>query len=119
MLDMNPEDTFRIGSSRVTLDVVIRAFKGGAEPAEIVRRYDTLQLSDVRSVIEWYLQNREKVDCYLAQRDHDADELERVIRASQPSGLREMLLARRHALRLACHLEDDPPCQESFLFAVS
>lgn len=86
----------RIGDSRVSLDTVIIAFAQGATPEQIVEDYDTLELAEVYAAISYYLQNREKVEEYLAQRKVQRDELRREIESrSNPQGIREKLLARR------------------------
>jgi uncharacterized protein (DUF433 family) len=86
----------RIGDSRVSLDTVIIAFGQGATPEQIVEDYDSLELAEVYAVISYYLQNREEVEAYLAQRKVRRDELRREIEArSNPQGIREKLLARR------------------------
>ncbi|HLM03176.1 MAG TPA: DUF433 domain-containing protein [Pyrinomonadaceae bacterium] len=86
----------RIGDSRVSLDTVIIAFAQGATPEQIVEDYDSLELAEVYAAISYYLQNREEVDAYLAQRKVLRDELRREIESrSSPQGIRERLLARR------------------------
>ena len=88
---------FRVGHSRVALDVVVREFEGGADPEAIVHAYPTLDLADVYAVIAYYLRNREEVNAHLAARRAEADRLRQEIEAGQPdrTGLREKLLARR------------------------
>ncbi len=86
----------RIGDSRVSLDTVITAFGQGATPEQIVEDYDSLELGEVYAVVAYYLQNREEVENYLAQRKVERDELRRQIESrSNPQGIREKLLARR------------------------
>jgi uncharacterized protein (DUF433 family) len=88
---------FRVGASRVLLDVVIGEFENGASPEEMVHNYPTLQLADVYAVIAYYLRHREAVDSYLRARGEMAETLRQEIEAKQgdPSGLRAKLLARR------------------------
>ncbi len=86
----------RVGNSRVSLDSVIIAFGQGATPEQIVEDYDSLELGEVYAVISYYLQNREEVENYLANRKVERDELRRQIESrSNPQGIREKLLARR------------------------
>lgn len=89
--------SYRLRGSRVSLDVVIDAFKGGADPESIVRDYDTLELGDVYAVIAYYLANKEAVEAYLRRRDEEAERLYQEAASRQPSreGLRAKLLARR------------------------
>ena len=43
----DPPGVFRVGKSRVLLELVLSAFKRGETPESIVRSYRTLQLADV------------------------------------------------------------------------
>jgi len=86
---------YRIGGTRVTLDLVIRAFNRGATPEKIVDSYTTLQLADVYQVIGYYLKHKADVDEYIARRERE----EKALLAAHPEwsgkGLRERLLARQ------------------------
>jgi uncharacterized protein (DUF433 family) len=89
-------DTLRVGNTRVPLERVIYAFNHGCAPEEIVHKYPTLELADVYAVIAYYLRHQEAVDEYVQERELEADEIERQIRAEfHGDGLRERLLARR------------------------
>lgn len=83
---------FRVGNTRVSLDSVLIAFNQGATPEQIVQDYDTLELSEVYSVITYYLENRKELDSYLAERSERREELRA---QSNQNGIRERLLARR------------------------
>ncbi len=88
----------RVGSTRVSLDTVIYAFKQGSTPEEIVADYSTLDLADVYAVITYYLQNQAEVEDYLRERTAQRDEARRKMETRFPqAGLRERLLARRQA----------------------
>src|SRR5437879_6650899 len=50
-----PPGVFRVGKSRVLLELVLHAFKAGATPEAIVQSYDTLHLADVYAVVSRYL----------------------------------------------------------------
>jgi uncharacterized protein (DUF433 family) len=94
-----PRGVFRVGQSRVLLELVIHAFQRGATPEAIVQSYDTLSLPDVYAVVSYYLANPAPFDEYLRERDSAAAETRRRIEASQPrrENLREVLLARAKA----------------------
>lgn len=86
----------RVGGTRVTLDLVVYAFNEGATAEEILERYPSLQLADIRSVISYYLHHRNEVDAYCRDQERQADEIRRKIEARfDPRGIRERLLARR------------------------
>src|SRR5581483_1849157 len=94
-----PPGVFRVGSSRVLLELVLRAFKAGATPESIVQSFDTLRLSDVYAVVCRYLMNPAPFEDYLRQRDEAAAATRARIEEHQgPQGdLRALLLARARA----------------------
>lgn len=87
----------RVGKSRVLLELVIRAFNDGATPEAITQRYPTTILSDVYSVIAYYLRHRAEIERYLERREQQADEVRFRIEEQQRehAELRERLLARQ------------------------
>lgn len=85
----------RVGTTRVTLDTVVAAFREGATSEEIVQQYPTLRLADVYSVIAYYLRHRVTVDTYLGDRSRLGEEARRENEArSDLTGIRDRLLAR-------------------------
>ncbi|MBX3293695.1 MAG: DUF433 domain-containing protein [Acidobacteria bacterium] len=85
----------RIGSTRVSLDSVIIAFNQGHSPEEIALDFDSLTLGDVYSAINYYLQNRNEVEQYLAERAEQNEHLRLEIEARfDPQIIRERLLSR-------------------------
>ena len=63
--DFINEDAIRIAGTRVNIETVLRDYRQGAGPEEIVLRYPTLSLEKVHATITYYLANREKVQGYL------------------------------------------------------
>ena len=97
-LSMDGDSVVRVGGTRVTLDTVIAAFAEGATPEEIAYQYPSLRLSDIYSVISYYLGQRGEVEAYLAQRREQAATVRRQNEARfDPHGVRDRLLARRGA----------------------
>ena len=95
-LRMDADGVARVGTTRVTLDTVIAAFKEGGTAEEIVSQYPTLQLADVYSVIAYYLRRPDEVEKYLQQRLDLAKEVRgRNESRFDPGGIRDRLLARR------------------------
>ncbi len=94
-----PRGIFRVGKSRVLLELVLRAFKAGATPESIVQSYDTLNLADVYAVVSRYLAAPAPFEAYLRQCDEAAAKARAVIERSQGSqdNLRALLLARAKA----------------------
>src|SRR5438445_11083592 len=86
-LHEEPSGVFRVGKSRVLLELVLRAFKAGATPEAIVQSYDTLTLADVYAVISRYLADPAPFEEYLHQCDDAAGEARRNIEEFQgPQG---------------------------------
>lgn len=94
-----PAGVFRVGQSRVLLELVLRAFKAGATPESIVQSYDTLNLADVYAVVGRYLADPAPFEAYLYQCEEEAAKTRRKIEEHQgPQGnLRAILLARAKA----------------------
>lgn len=86
----------RLGGTRVTLDVVIRAFDRGVSAEEIAARYPVLGLADVYAVISYYLRHAPEVTEYLERRREQSAAVRRENETRfNLSGLRGSLLARR------------------------
>jgi uncharacterized protein (DUF433 family) len=100
-LRQDASGAWRVGESRVLLELVVRAFQDGATPETIVQRYPTLLLPDVYGVITYYLRHREDVDRYLAERERLAGEARKRIEQRQGDlgEIRRRLLASRPAER--------------------
>jgi len=83
-----PAGVFRIGQSRVLLELVLRAFRRGESPEGIVRSYPALRLADVYTVIGRYLANPAPFDDYLRLCGEQAGAVRREIEAAQgPRGV--------------------------------
>lgn len=94
-----PAGVFRVGRSRVLLELVLRAFKAGATPESIVQCYDTLNLADVYAVVSRYLADPAPFEAYLRQCEEEAAKTRRKIEELQgpQDNLRAILLARAKA----------------------
>jgi uncharacterized protein (DUF433 family) len=91
---------YRVTNTRIPLERIVEHYQAGETPEQIVDAFDTLRLSDVYSVIAYYLDHKEEVEQYLREHEEAAEELRRMIEAAQPRrpGFKEELL-RRKALR--------------------
>jgi hypothetical protein len=92
----DPPGVFRVGKSRVLLELVLRAFQRGESPEGIVRSYRTLALADVYAVISRYLANPAPFDDYLRTCDQEAEAVRRKLEAAGLTGRigKDELLAR-------------------------
>ena len=95
-LRVDETGTIRVGSSRVTLDVVLADYLNGVTPEEIVRQLDTLSLADVHTAIAYFHRHRNEVEEYLSRRNAEAEELRLKIEAQDSNrvDLKENLLER-------------------------
>jgi len=92
--------TIRVQGTRVTLDSIIAAFRGGATAEEIVQQFPAVALADVYLIIAHYLKYTAEIDAYLFQRETEAAELKwKIEERFDPAGIRDRLLARRAAAR--------------------
>lgn len=86
----------RISGTRIPLDTIVATFKEGVTAEEIVRRYPSLSLADVYSVIGYYLKHEQETEEYLAEQEKMSLRVrkENEARFAQ-HGIRERLLARK------------------------
>ena len=103
----DPPGVYRVGETRVLLEVVIHAFRCGATPETIVQSYDTLSLPDVYAVLAYCLTHREQIDEYMRRCDSEAVHVRNRVQASQPdqSDVRERLMQRAKGDWLATSAE--------------
>lgn len=95
-LDTNADGVVYVGSTRVTLDTVVAAFREGMTPEGIVEQYPSLVLAQVYSVIGYLLSHADRVEAYLRERQRVSDEVRRENEARfDPVGVRDRLLGRR------------------------
>jgi len=95
-LTKDPMGVYRIAGSRVTLDLIVRAFNRGATAEEIVQDFPSLQLSGVYQVIGYYLKHGPELAQYFERRaKEEQDLLGEHADEWSPRGLRERVLARR------------------------
>lgn len=89
-----------VEGTRVPFDTVVVAYEGGAAAEEIVYRYPTLRLSDVYTLIAYYLNNQEAVTRYLQEREQTRAKIREINeKAFPPHQLRARLLMRKAAPR--------------------
>jgi uncharacterized protein (DUF433 family) len=87
---------FRITGSRVTLDSIVHQFKSGATAEQIQEDFPSISLTDIYSVIAYYLQHTETVQDYLKEQAQTAKETRREVEKNlETRELRERLKRRR------------------------
>ena len=96
-LRVDRDGVARVGGTRVPLEIVLGAYLEGCTPEDIVEQYPVLRLSDVYTVIGFYLRHRAEVDEYLRQAERESAEIRRHFEAQQDrEGFKQGLLARRN-----------------------
>jgi hypothetical protein len=87
-----PAGVFRVGKSRVLLELVLAAYLRGDSPEGIVRSYRSLTLVDVYAVIGCYLANPTPFNNYLLECEQQAELIQTQIESGQPvhSDINEM-----------------------------
>jgi uncharacterized protein (DUF433 family) len=96
-LSKDAHGVYRVGGSRVTLDLVVRAFNRGATPEEIAQDFPSLQLPDIYQVIGYYLKHGSELADYFDRRSRYEKEMLEAHRDEwSPQGLRQRLLAKRN-----------------------
>jgi uncharacterized protein (DUF433 family) len=95
-LSTDASGVYRVGASRVTLDLVVRAFNRGATAEEIAQDFPSLQLSEVYQVIGYYLKHGSELAEYFESRTRAEQGLLAEHKEEwSPRGLRRRLIARR------------------------
>ena len=87
----------RIGTTRISLDLIVEEYESGVTPEAMVHSYDTLDLADVYTVVGWYLRRKNEVTAWLGERARQANALRNQIESERPRVTRQELLARRAA----------------------
>jgi uncharacterized protein (DUF433 family) len=96
---LRPEEggVVRVGTSRISLDLIVAQYENGMTPEDMVRAYDSLALVDVYGAIAYYLRHQELVKEYLARRKEEAEALRAKIEGDRPRISPQELLTRRAA----------------------
>lgn len=94
----DPHGIIRVTGTRVPLATILRRFRAGETPEEIVLQFDTLALADVYLIVATYLNDRAPFDDYLRSENVEDDAAwQHGHSQSDRVGLRDRLTARRDA----------------------
>jgi uncharacterized protein (DUF433 family) len=95
-LTRGEDGVFRVSGTRVSLDSIVHEFKDGATPEQIQEDFPSVALSDIYSVVAYYLQHSRAVEDYLRAQTQAANEVRRELESRVDTrGLRERLRLRR------------------------
>lgn len=78
-LRIDDTGTIRVGSSRVSIDVLLQYWRLGMKAEEIARGLDTLSLADIHGALAYYLRHQTEIDQYLRRREEEAEKLRQEI----------------------------------------
>jgi uncharacterized protein (DUF433 family) len=76
--------SYRIATSRVSLDSVVYDFLSGLSPESIADHYDTVTLEQVYGAITYYLAHRAEVDTHLQRNQTKFETLRLQARTAYP-----------------------------------
>jgi uncharacterized protein (DUF433 family) len=65
-LARDPDGAIRLTGHRIGLYTIVRCYKEGMTPEQMVLEFDTLSLDEIRKVLAFYEQNRREVETYYA-----------------------------------------------------
>jgi uncharacterized protein (DUF433 family) len=85
IIQQDSSGAWRVGETRVLVELVLQAYRRGETPAQIVESYDTLALADVHAVIAYCLRNPDVVERYLGERKEQSQAVREKIQARQQS----------------------------------
>ena len=100
LIKQTKEGLWRVAGTRVSVDSVVLAFRGGATPEQIVQDYEGLSLAQVYGVVHYYLTHPRQVGVYLKTQEQAAKKLRRALKAEHGpflADLRRRMAARRRA----------------------
>lgn len=85
-----------VPGTRISLDILVAAFKRGESPEGIHDDYEAVSLADVYAILSYYLRHRQEVEAYLAEQASEGAQIRARIEHEHPmpEGLRAKLLAR-------------------------
>lgn len=84
----------RVGTSNVTLETVLWAYRNGATSEGIADQFPTLDRADVYAVVAYYLHHQAEVDAYLAEQERCAEEVAIEVQRLFPSTITRAELER-------------------------
>jgi uncharacterized protein (DUF433 family) len=85
---------YYIAGTRVSLDSIVYAFRGGESPETIQRNFGSLSLEQVYGAIAFYLHHREDVDCNIHEGEEAAHRLSPPLSQRNPEAWERLQKAR-------------------------
>ncbi|PSQ95702.1 MAG: hypothetical protein BRD55_08675 [Bacteroidetes bacterium SW_9_63_38] len=98
-LRRDDDGAIRVGETRVLFELVVRQYRQGRTPEEIIREFPTLTLADAYGAVAYYLQHRDQVETYLRKRRQEAHQLRNTLEEEGVAIDVQTLLARNQPER--------------------
>lgn len=86
-LHVDDTGAIRVGTSAVTLEVLLEHWRLGMKPEEIAHELDSLTMADVHGALAYYFRHQHEIDAYLRRRKEEAEHLRHQIEAANASRL--------------------------------
>ncbi len=80
-VEMDDSGTYRVGGTRMTLDVLLRQYFLDGTAESVAQAFPSLGLENIYGALAFYLANREEMDAYLKRREKEAAKLRAEIEA--------------------------------------
>ena len=87
----------RVTGSRVTLDTIVGRMQVGDTPEEIHEGFPSVTLAQIKTIIDWYLNNQVEADEYLQEQNAEAERIRQEIESEPEYKARREMLRRRIA----------------------
>jgi uncharacterized protein (DUF433 family) len=87
-------NTYWVEGTRISLDSVVYAFRGGLSPESIVQSFPLLTLEQVYGAIAFYLANRVEIDSYLAAEEAAFDAMPQPLQTTDPALYNKLMAAK-------------------------
>ena len=103
-LQLTPDGTIRLASTRVSLDSVVHHYRLGATAEQIAQKFPALDLADIYAAITYYLTHVDEVEDYLRRQEAEGDEIQKRVEADpqyqkRSANIRSRLLARKNVTK--------------------
>ncbi|MCF4967595.1 DUF433 domain-containing protein [Nostoc sp. CMAA1605] len=87
-------DGYWVEGTRISLDSVVYAFRGGLSPESIVQSFPLLTLEQVYGAIAFYLANRVEIDSYLEAEETAFDAMPQPLKTTDPVLYNKLIAAK-------------------------
>lgn len=87
-------ETYWVVGTRISLDSIVYAFRGGTSPESIMQSFPLLTLEQVYGAIAFYLANRTEIDAYLTVEEAAFDAMPQPLQTADPALYSKLMSAK-------------------------